>query len=47
VIAGSDWPIVDGPIRGMLTEAMQHAGLSDAEQNAIAAGNCLRLLGIG
>ncbi len=47
VIAGSDWPIVDGPIRGMLTEAMRHARLSDAEQNAIAAGNCLRLLGIG
>ena len=47
VIAGSDWPIVnDGPIRGMLTDAMQKAGLSDDEQNAIAAGNCLRLLGI-
>ena len=41
VIAGSDWPIVnDGPIRGMLTDAMQKAGLSDDEQNAIAAGNC-------
>jgi predicted TIM-barrel fold metal-dependent hydrolase len=46
VIAGSDWPIVDGPIRAMLTGAMQQAGLSDDEQNAIAAGNCLRLLGI-
>jgi aminocarboxymuconate-semialdehyde decarboxylase len=47
VLAGSDWPIVnDGPIRGMLTDAMQHARLSDEEQNAIAAGNCLRLLGM-
>lgn len=47
VVVGSDWPIVDGPIRGMLTIAMQNAGLSEDEQNAIAAGNCLRLLGIG
>jgi predicted TIM-barrel fold metal-dependent hydrolase len=48
VIAGSDWPIAgDRPIRGMLTDAMRHARLSDDEQNAIAAGNCLRLLGIG
>ncbi|MGH2361936.1 MAG: amidohydrolase family protein [bacterium] len=46
VIAGSDWPINDGPIRGMLADAMQRAGLSDDERNAIAAGNCLRLLGI-
>jgi aminocarboxymuconate-semialdehyde decarboxylase len=48
VVAGSDWPILDdGPTRGMLTDAMQKARLSDEEQNAIAAGNCLRLLGIG
>src|SRR5262245_19340269 len=48
VMAGSDWPIVDdGPIRGRLTDAMQHAKLNDDEQRAIAAGNCLRLLGIG
>ena len=47
VMAGSDWPIVDGPIRGALTAAMQHAELLDEEQSAIAAGNCLRLLGIG
>ena len=48
VVAGSDWPILDhGPMRGMLTDAMQKARLSDEEQNAIAAGNCLRLLGIG
>lgn len=47
VIAGSDWPINDGPIRGLLNDAMRHASLSDDEQSAIAAGNCLRLLGIG
>jgi predicted TIM-barrel fold metal-dependent hydrolase len=46
VLAGSDFPIVDGPIRGALTDAMAKAGLSDDEQKAIAAGNCLRLLGI-
>jgi aminocarboxymuconate-semialdehyde decarboxylase len=48
VIAGSDWPIAgDGPIRAKLTDAMRHARLSDDEQSAIAAGNCLRLLGMG
>jgi aminocarboxymuconate-semialdehyde decarboxylase len=47
VIAGSDFPIVGGPIRGALTDAMQLARLSDDEQKAIAAGNCLRLLGLG
>jgi Amidohydrolase len=48
VVAGSDWPIAgDQPVRGMLTDAMRGAKLSDDEQSAIAAGNCLRLLGIG
>ncbi len=48
VVAGSDWPIAsDRPIRGALTEAMQQAKLSDDEQNAVAAGNCLRLFGLG
>jgi aminocarboxymuconate-semialdehyde decarboxylase len=47
VMAGSDWPIVDdGPISGPLTEAMRGAGLSDEQQNAVAAGNCRRLLGL-
>ncbi len=46
VLAGSDWPINDGPLRGALVDAMRQAKLSDAEQNAVAAGNCLRLLGI-
>jgi aminocarboxymuconate-semialdehyde decarboxylase len=48
VMAGSDWPIVDdGPIRGRLTDAMRQAKLTDDQQHAVAAGNCLRLLGIG
>ncbi len=46
VIAGSDWPVNDGPFRGPLTKAMQDAGLAEEEQYAIAAGNCRRLLGI-
>lgn len=48
VIVGSDWPILnDGPIRGLLANAMQRAGLSEDEQSAISGGNCRRLLGIG
>ena len=48
VMAGSDWPIVDdGPIAGVLATAMRDAGLSADEQEAIAAGNCRRLLGLG
>lgn len=46
VIAGSDWPINDGPFASLLTDAMQQAEFSAAEQAAIAAGNCRRLLGI-
>jgi len=47
VLAGTDWPIVDdGPVRDRLTDAMQRAGLSGAEQQAIAAGNCERLLNL-
>lgn len=45
VVAGSDFPIAgESPIGGPLAEATQQAGLSDAQQNAIAAGNCMRLL---
>lgn len=48
VVAGSDWPIVDeGPIRTLLRDAMQGAGLSQTDQVAVAAGNCLKLLGAG
>ncbi len=47
VMAGSDWPIVDeGPIRNRLDDAMRRAGLTNEEQNAIAAENCLGLLGL-
>jgi aminocarboxymuconate-semialdehyde decarboxylase len=47
VMAGSDWPIVDdGPIHDPLASAMRDAGLSPDQQNAIAAENCLSLLGI-
>jgi hypothetical protein len=31
----------------MLMDAMKRANLSDAEQRAIASGNCRRLLGLG
>jgi hypothetical protein len=45
VVVGSDWPIVDkGPIREPLADAMRRAALSDAEQEAVRAGNCARLL---
>jgi aminocarboxymuconate-semialdehyde decarboxylase len=47
VLAGSDFPIAgEAPIRGPLMQAMQQARLSDAEQDAVAAGNCQRLLGV-
>jgi aminocarboxymuconate-semialdehyde decarboxylase len=46
VLAGSDFPIVGGPIRGPLTDAMRGAGLSHEEQEAVAAGNCRRLMGL-
>jgi aminocarboxymuconate-semialdehyde decarboxylase len=47
VMAGSDWPVVDGPFACKFSEAMQQAGFSDREQQAIAAGNCMKLLGFG
>ncbi len=46
VLAGSDWPIVDdGSIQLPLTSALKSAGLSKIEMRAIAADNCLKLLG--
>jgi aminocarboxymuconate-semialdehyde decarboxylase len=45
VMAGSDWPIAsDQPVRHILMDTMQKAGLSHAEQAAVAAGNFRRLL---
>lgn len=47
VLAGSDWPIVDeGPIRGVVTNALGNAGVTVEEQRGIAGANCLRLLGV-
>lgn len=47
VMAGSDWPVASAkPVRDMLMNAMKRANLSEAEQSAIASGNCRRLLGI-
>jgi len=47
VMAGSDFPIVsDGRIGATLTQAMRSAGLTGAEQQAVASGNCRRLLGL-
>jgi predicted TIM-barrel fold metal-dependent hydrolase len=47
VVAGSDFPIVGGAIRGPLLQAMREAALSDNEREAISGGNCMRLLRIG
>lgn len=44
VLAGSDFPIVGGPLRAPLTRAMREAGLAEDEQHAIAGRNCARLL---
>jgi predicted TIM-barrel fold metal-dependent hydrolase len=46
VLAGSDFPIVGGPLRAPLTQAMQRAHLTEDEQTAIASLNCMRLLGL-
>jgi predicted TIM-barrel fold metal-dependent hydrolase len=46
VLAGSDFPIVSGPLRAPLTQAMQQADLTEDEQSAVASLNCMRLLGL-
>ncbi len=48
VIAGTDWPIVvekDVPAR--LQKALTFAGLSAEQQQMVAGGNTLKLLGLG
>lgn len=48
VLMGTDWPIVvekDVPAR--LQKAFAHAGLNAAEQQMVAGGNTLKLLGVG
>ncbi len=48
VLLGTDWPIVnDAPIRARTLAALAAAGLSAQDQQAIAAGNVRRLLGVG
>jgi aminocarboxymuconate-semialdehyde decarboxylase len=46
VMAGSDWPVVDDGFVAKFKSALQHAGFSNEEQNAIAANNCRRLMGL-
>ncbi len=47
VLMGTDWPIVEEKsIHERLHKAFAHAGLSAAEQQMIASGNTLKLLGV-
>jgi hypothetical protein len=44
---GTDWPIVEEKsVPERLQKAFAHSALSPAEQQMIASGNTLRLLGI-
>jgi aminocarboxymuconate-semialdehyde decarboxylase len=48
VLMGTDWPIVvEKSVPERLHKAFAHAGLSPAEQQMVAGGNALRLLGAG
>ena len=47
VLMGTDWPIVvEKSVPERLQKAFAHSGLSPAEQQMIAGGNALRLLGV-
>jgi predicted TIM-barrel fold metal-dependent hydrolase len=47
VLVGTDWPIaVEKSVPERLQKAFAHAGLSPAEQQMIASGNTLKLLGV-
>lgn len=47
VLMGTDWPIVvEGSVPQRLQKALSHAGLSSAEQQMVAGGNALKLLGV-
>lgn len=47
VLMGTDWPIVEEKsVPERLTKAFAHSGLSVAEQQMIASGNTLKLLGV-
>jgi predicted TIM-barrel fold metal-dependent hydrolase len=48
VLMGTDWPIVEEKsVPERLQKAFAHCGLNPAEQQMVAGGNALRLLGIG
>jgi predicted TIM-barrel fold metal-dependent hydrolase len=47
VLMGTDWPIVEEKsVRERLEKAFAHSGLNAAEQQMVAGGNALRLLGV-
>ena len=47
VLMGTDWPIVvEKSVPERLQKAFAHCGLTAAEQQMIAGGNTLRLLGV-
>jgi len=47
VLMGTDWPIVEEKsVPERLAKAFAHAGLSPAEQQMVASGNAMRLLGL-
>ena len=47
VLMGTDWPIVEEKsVPERLQKALAHSGLSPAEQQMVASGNTLKLLGI-
>jgi predicted TIM-barrel fold metal-dependent hydrolase len=47
VLMGTDWPIiVEKSVPDRLQKAFAHCGLSPAEQQMVAGGNTLRLLGV-
>jgi aminocarboxymuconate-semialdehyde decarboxylase len=47
VLMGTDWPIVEEKsVPERLTKAFAHSGLSAAEQQMVASGNTLKLLGV-
>ena len=44
---GTDWPIVEEKsVPERLARALTHSGLNTAEQQMVAGGNALRLLGV-
>jgi aminocarboxymuconate-semialdehyde decarboxylase len=48
VLMGTDWPIVvEKSVPERLQKALAHSGLGPAEQQMVAGGNALRLLGVG